>query len=370
MKRFDDEALRRIRADHQRLSDAGRSPTAAEVVRAGCALQAQEWPSAQLALLARGRGLTAPQLKHAREVERSLVLTWGLRGTLHLMAAEDVCWLVALSGPGATRATHRRYQQLGLTEAVRERALDEMAAILAAEGPLRRAALADELGKRGIPVAGQAIHHLVRFGALRGLLCLGPEVDGDLTYVLLNDWLPANTPSRSPADPAAGLARRYLRAFAPARAADFARWSGLGKRDVTAAWAAIAPECERVMTPYGEALMLRAQLDSTANASAAPTVRLLPRYDNMLLGYESRAFMLAEAHAKRVHPGGGLIRSCVTVDGVAQANWRLRKLRRGLRVEVAPFETLPPQTLPALQAEVEALGRFFDASAELKIERA
>ena len=62
------------------------------------------------------------------------MLTWTLRGTLHLVAAEDLRWQLALCGPGAIRATKRRYEQLGLTEALRERALEEIEDILRREG--------------------------------------------------------------------------------------------------------------------------------------------------------------------------------------------------------------------------------------------
>ena len=86
--------------------------------------------------------------------------------------------------------------------------------------------------------------------------------------------------------------------------------------------------------------MLEAQLDALPTAPAEPVVRLLPRYDNYLLGYESRAFMVAEAHAKQVHPGGGLIRACLLIDGEARASWKVEKRRKGLRVKVSPFESL------------------------------
>ena len=64
------------------------------------------------------------------------------------------------------------------------------------------------------------------------------------------------------------------------------------------------------------------------------SVRLLPRYDNYLLGYASRAFMVADKYAKRVHPGGGLIRACVLVDSEARANWKLEKRGRRQRILV------------------------------------
>ncbi len=362
--------LRRLRLQNQLLSESSRSASAAEVVRRLCALQSQEWPSAQLAIHARARGITRADVIQAREVERAFVLTWSLRGTLHLVAAEDIRWQLALCGAGAIRGARRRYQQLGLTEELRERGLREMEAILGHDGPLIRSALAERLGARGIPVEGQAIHHLVRFAALRGLICLGPEIDGDLTYVLLDDWLPAGRTIRKPTNPAAELARRYLRAFAPATAEDFARWSGLGKRVIKAAWGAIAGDCVTVAIPDGEAQMLKTQLEQLDAGTPEAVVRFLPRYDNYLLGYASRAFMVADEYAKQAHPGGGLIRACVIIDGEAKAHWKLEKRRAAIRLVVEPYENLSGAEAALMEAEAGSLGGFLDSKLELRIENA
>ena len=367
MTRLSTEQVRRVRARCQCLRPASRLNSPAAVVGKLFAMQAQEWASAQLAIAARSTGVTQADVILAREVKRSFVLTWALRGTLHLVPAEDVHWLKALCGPGAIRGTRRRYQQLGLSEDIREEALGEIQDILQSEGALTRPELARSLAGRGIPVEGQAIHHLVRFAALRGMICLGAEVNGNLTYALLDEWLPAAKTAPHPDAPLREFARRYLAAYAPATQADFKRWSGLSAAQVKAAWAAVTAESVLVALPDGNALMLKEQLDLLDAPPSKPIVHLLPRYDNYLLGYESRAFMVADAYAKRVHPGGGMIRSCVLIDGEARANWKLEKRRAGIRVLVEPFEALEHSILPRLEAEVQSLGRFLNTNAELRL---
>lgn len=362
------EQARHLRARRQLLVSASRPSSAAEIVRRLFALQSQEWSSAQLAILARSRDLTQADVIYAREAERAFVLSWSLRGTLHLVPAQDIRWLLTLCAPPAIRGTRSRYKQLGLSEEIRERALAAIEDIISGGNALNRAQLAEALEPRGIPVAGQAIHHLVRYAALRGLICLGAEVDGDLTYALLDEWLPAETAAPRPADRPAELARRYLEAYAPATMADFKRWSGLSMAQAKAAWVAVAPECVPVTLPEGEALLLERQVDQRKAPLDEPTLRLLPRYDSYLLGYESRGFMVAAKYVKRVHPGGGLIRACLLVDGEAKANWKLEKRRAGIRVLVEPFETLDASILPRLEAEVKSLGRFLNANAELRVE--
>ena len=319
------ELVRRLRLRNMLLGEGARASSAVAVVRKLGALQAQEWFSAQLAIAARTRGITQSDVKLAREIERSFILTWSLRGTLHLVAAEDVAAQLAFSGPRAIRGTKRRFQQLGLSEDARERSLLEIADILGGGSALTRAELAEELAARDITVAGQAIHHLVRHAALRGLICLGPERDGALTFVLLGEWLPDFELIKESEDGLPALARRYLAAYGPARLGDFCRWTGASNRAAQRAFDAIATETVEVELPDGEALMMKEQLDALDQDDALGGVRFLPRYDNALLAYESRDFLVRPAYAKRVHPGGGMIRACVIIDGEAAANWKLEK---------------------------------------------
>ena len=297
--------LRGLRLQNQNLADFSRSSATATVVLKLCALQSQEWSSAQLAIAARTSGITQADVKRAREVERSFVLTWTLRGTLHLVSVEDLGWQLALCADRAIRATNRRYQQLGLTEAVREAALDVITEILSRHEALTRAQLAHNLAASDIPVAGQAIHHLVRFAALRGLICFGPEKDGDLTYVLLKSWLPDFQPAPYSDDLLPQLARRYLAAYGPSASNDLAHWAGLSASQAKTAFTAIEAECAPVSMPGGRGQILHRQLVQLNEARETSTLRFLPRYDNYLLDYHRRDFMVDPAFAKAVMPGGG-----------------------------------------------------------------
>ena len=361
MQALTTDNLRQLRLRHQWLAKR-EERSAAQVVRQLFAMQAQEWAAAQLALHARAQQLTQAGIQHAREVQRSIVLSWSLRGTLHLVAAADLRWLLAVCGEGAIRSTRRRYQQLGLTDAIREAALGAITTILEREGALNRAELAAALGEYGIPVAGQAIHHLLRFAALRGAICHGPERAGKLTFVLLDQWLPEIAPA--PADPLAELARRYLAACAPATQPDFAQWSGLRAAQVRAAWSAVSAAKQTVSTPDGEALM---RLEQALVCKTEPSLRLLPRYDNYLLAHKKRQFIIAPQHARQVYPGGGLIRACLLSQGEAKAAWKLEKRRQGLRVAVSPYQKLSAAEVALLEAEAQSLGSFYKARVELRI---
>jgi hypothetical protein len=83
-----------------------------------------------LAVRPRSKGLVIEDVKQAREVDRSIVMTWCMRGTRHLLATEDLGWLLSLFGPVFIRGTERRYLELELSQEIRTQAVKEMRHIL------------------------------------------------------------------------------------------------------------------------------------------------------------------------------------------------------------------------------------------------
>jgi hypothetical protein len=289
-----------------------------------------------------------------------------MRGTLHLIPAEDVGWMLALFGPIFIRGGQRRYNQLGLDPEIHRRAAQVIRETLTQRGPLTRPELAGALAAQGIPVEGQAIAHLVRHAALESLICFGPMRAGKPTYVILEDWVrPAGSLDAHQA--LAELARRYLEAYGPAAPDDFANWSGLSIRQARTAFDAVADDCLTVELDDSPAWMLERHADWLDEPPGDPIVRLLPNYDLYLLGYRSREFMVSEAYARRLHPGGGQIKACLIVDGRALGTWRNERHKNTSTIVVEPFEPLGADVLPALEVEAQDIGRFLHQKTDLRI---
>jgi Winged helix DNA-binding domain len=338
-----------------------------EVVRHMGGVQAQDTPASRLALRPRGAGLDARAVRAACDRERSVVRTWAMRGTLHMVTAEDVGWLVALLGPGFAAASRRRRLQLGLDEDLCARALPAIRKVLAADGPLPRGELVARLAGEGVVVdpRGQAPAHLVGYAAARGVVCRGPDLDGDEpTYVLLDDWV-GRRRVLGPEAALAELTRRYLGAHGPAAPQDLAAWAG-----ITAGQARRGFELAAGALAEVEAAGARAWTPRDARAprpGSGPCVRLLYRFDEYLLGWRGRDLILSPAFAGRIQAGGGWIHPAVVLDGRVVGTWRLPRGGAGrLTVAVEPFEPLDA-AVPGLEAEVADLGRFLDAPATLSL---
>jgi hypothetical protein len=361
--RLDAAGLRRARAHAQLLTSDAELTDPTAVTAALTGVQAQDELAAALAIRARSTGLVRSDVGKAVQ-DRSLVLTWSLRGTRHLHAADDVRWLVRLLGPTVLRRTAARRRQLGVEGAAGDQAVRAVRRTLRSRGRLTRAQVRALVARHGIDPAGQAPVHVLHRAALEGVLCVVPDPDAGEAYVLLDDWVAAAEPLPD-RTAAAQLVRRYLAGHGPATHADFRTWSGLAAGDVQAAWADVAGDLTEVATVTGPAWLLTEHLDAAVAAQGQPVpVRLLPAFDPLLLGYADRRFLFPSDRARAVNAGGGLIRPTVLGDRGVVATWRHRGKPAGSDVEVTPFGGLSARLRDAIEGEVRDIGRFVGAAAE------
>jgi winged helix DNA-binding protein len=337
--------LRALRAAAQRLHRPVKQPQPATLVARLLAVQAQDPQAARLALRARAQRIAPGAIERALTAERTLVVAWLMRGTLHLLAAEDHGWLLALTAPTRAATSRRRLAQEGVSPDEADRAVGLVERFLADDGPQTRAELGDRLARRRVRTDGQALPHLLMLTALRGVTVLGPiRPDGAQAFARVPDWIGAPRPHARDAA-LAELARRYLAAHGPASPADLAAWSGLPLRDARAGLANVRNLIERedglVDLARGEGLPARFE------------PRLLGPFDPYLLGWRDRSFAVGD-HGRRVHPGGGMVRAVATVDGRVVGTWT----RPGGAVTLDLFEEIASAERTALEADGRAVERF------------
>ena len=309
---------------------------------------------------ARSRTLTAEAVENARIEERSILRTWLMRGTVHLVAIEDAGWLAPLFAGRITAWSRRRLQQLGVEAGDRDRALDAIRRGLDA-GPLTRGQAMEVAAREGFEVTVQTRTHLSTLLVVGGIACIGPDAGRESVFVATRDWI--GEPKRRDRDASlAELARRYFSAFAPAGERDFASWSGLPLRDCRRGIGGITGELDEVRCADQVLLVPRGW---TARVPRSPVVRLLPAFDTYLMGYASRAHAVDAAGAKRILPGGGVLRPTICVDGRFVGLWSRTRGGDRLAVSLEPFDGLDASWSEAIAAEVEDLGRFENLGASL-----
>src|SRR4051794_10845982 len=263
------------------------------------AVQGQDPRGARLAIRARSSGLSAAAVDRALTDDRSLLITWLNRGTLHLVRSEDYPWLQALTTPQLRTGNARRLAQEGVSPVQADRAVEVVVKAIAAGGPQTREGLRDALQRAGLPTAGQALIHIVFRAALDGLVVRGPMRGRQHCYVLVADWLPR--PPRFERDAAlAELGRRYLAGHAPADERDLAKWAGITLTDARQALAAAKPRRRPALDP--------------------PPVKLLGPFDELLMGWADRSPVLPPKLSPAVI-SGGIFRPAVLVGGRIAGVW-------------------------------------------------
>ncbi len=332
--------------------------TPAEVVRRLLAVQGQDPRGVRLAIRARTAGLTAADVDRALTADRSLLITWLNRGTLHLVTAEDYWWLQLLTTPPIEAAISRRLAQEGVSADDADKAVGVIDEALTADGPLARAQLGRAIGSAGIRTEGQALVHLLARASVRGLIIRGPMVGREQAFARVGDWLGARparfAPGRVDRDAAlAELARRYLAGHAPASERDLAKWAGLPLRDARRGLNAIAAE----IRPRADGLAELATSPAGRSCGPGPIPdhpppRLLGSFDPLLHGWVDRGPVLGSATG--IVTVNGLFRPFALVGGRAVATWTLA----AGEVALAPFAPLPEPVAAALRADAQDVVRF------------
>jgi len=325
-----------------------------EVARQTGGIQAQDLRAGRLGFRARSQRLSAADVDRARIEERSVVRTWAMRNTMHLLAADDAGWLLPLFDAGLVADSRRRLGQLGLDAPSQERALTAIRKALESDGYLDRSEVVERLGRIGIEIDAARRVHLFRLATGTQLAILGPDRGAQTLLALRREWL-GEPPKHDRHAAVVELARRYFRAFGPATEADFAGWAGLPLRDVRAAIAAIARGLVEVR--IGDDQRAWTPKRGTRRARRG-IVRLLPAWDNYLMGHRDRQFIAGPGVWPRIMPGGGLIRPAIVVDGVAVGTWGIKRKGGRIDVEVNPFGSLDADVTIAIREEVEDIQRF------------
>jgi hypothetical protein len=362
------------RAERQRLLPRARRDERLDVVAQVGGLHAQVMASAELEWCARLEGGRREDLARALWDDRTLVKTWAMRGTLHLLpAAELGLWCAALAPLDERQRAPGVLNRIGVT---REQADAVIAAIPEAlEGAaLTREELADAVGRitgqeeLGERILGQYGDQLLKAPAFRGELCFAPSAGTKVRFTHPRTWLSEAPQVGDPAAAGAELARRYLGAYGPSSPAELGRWTGTTTAQGKAWLAGLEPGELAEVDVEGRTLVCLAE-HAAALREAEPLdpacVRLLPAYDVHTIGTARDDEATVPAGRRgTVWASAGRVLPVILAGGRMAGTWRHERGRR-VRVELAPWEKLPAGARAAAEAEAERVAGVLGAELDL-----
>ncbi len=283
------------------------------------AVQSQEFWGGRWALATRTQGAPSIRDTDALFDSGALVRSWTQRGTLHIVPAQDLGWMLEVTGARQLRAAAPRYREHGLDEHVLARVERSIRSVLRGGNALTRAELFEVLEAAGIATAAQRGAHAVQNLALRGIVCQGPVVrraegiSREQRFVLSEEHI---TASAQPADPLAELFARYVDGHGPATLADFAWWSGVTltmAREAAVRAAGRVNEVEQGVF----CAMLRPR------RSGPDHVRALAPFEEYYLSYADRSSVGTPESLAAIGPtNNGMVRPILLAAGRAVGTWR------------------------------------------------
>jgi hypothetical protein len=332
-----------------------------------CGLHAQVMSSAELTLWARVEDLDRRAVQHALWENKTLVKTWAMRGTLHLLPSQELhLWHAALS-------TNRRYLRSALWEkyfGITVEELDRLteAIAVALDGRLlTREALLQEVAQiTGSAAFGANIAHnswgtILKPAAFTGRLCFGPSVGQRVRFTRPDSWLASTLPTVDPQAATVEITRRFLAAYGPATYHDLARWwTGGGSVATARQWiASLGEEVTPVQLDGVQAWMLTAHARELRESPSIRSARLLPGFDQYVVAASYHAAHLLPGDLRqRVYRPQGWISPVLLVNGRMLGVWRHEFKGSGVEVVIEPFVSLPAWVCRAAAQEAERLASF------------
>ena len=333
------------------------------VARRLCGVQAQVASSAELAFRVR-REVSRPGEVGRALSEGRLIKTWAMRGALHLLPPEEAGAFLSLLAAGRSweRPSWQRY--FGVTSELMDALRRTVREALDGTVLTREELVAAVTAQRGLGHIGEELRSgwgtLLKPLAWQGDLCFGPSRGGRVTFMLpeaaSSRW--AGVPHPDEAAPVAIVA--YFGAYGPASIDAFGNWLAggwFGKRQLRTWFATLGDRLAEVDVDGERAHVLAKDLDELASTGPTAAVRLLPGFDQYVLGPGTGdGHVVPAARRAAVSKQGGWISPVVVAGGAVCGTWALESEQ----VRVVWFREAGKLRRKALDAEVARLSSILD----------
>lgn len=322
-----------IRLQNQQLSTPlFRHPK--ELVSWMGAMQAQDYTMVKWAV---GMRLKSPGIQAVEKAlhQGEILRTHVMRPTWHLVAAEDIRWMLKLSAQRIKSAndSYAKGHGLEITEQQYERSYTILGNILSGKRSLTKQEIAEHFERSGLLADN---YHMTRFmsrAEVEGIVCSGECRGRQHTYALLDERVPP-TPELAKEEALARLATAYFRSHAPATLQDFSWWSGLPLTEARQAISLIEPE---LMSEQWHSQTWYIHDSCRTLGKATDSLHLLPSYDEYLIGYKDRTNVLPKEDYSKAFTNNGLFFPVLLYKGHVVGNWNKASKKKEIFPELSLF---------------------------------
>ncbi len=322
------------------------------------ALQSQDLPGARWSLGLRLAGSTEADIEAAL-ASGEIVRSWPMRGTLHIVAPDDLGWMLDIAARRQATWAAKRRNDLEITDEQLAHAGDVAVGLMAGGRWVRRDALLAAWEAAGIPTTGQRAYHLLWNLGHQKLLVFGPPDAKQPTFALLEEWVTTHR-ELSGDEALAEFATRYFSSHGPATERDFAWWASITLGDARKGIAAATGLARR---EFGGVVHYLAE----GAEAAASGVHALPGFDEYMLGYSDRSPALPAEFAQRIVPGNnGMFLPTVVVDGQVVGTWKRTDSAKRVAVDLSEFTSMTKKGHAGFERALTRYSEFVGKPVELR----
>jgi len=333
-----------------------------------CGLHAQMMPSAELTAWCRIDGLTRDDIRDALWKSRTLVKTWAMRGTVHLLPSSEFGFWTGVFRSLDRYRTPPWLHRFGVTPEEMPAIIEAIASV-ARGRTLTRSELATRValatGSRRLgAILDLGWSTLLKPAGFLGCLCFGESAGARVRFTHPETHLGAIL--KAPKNVLQSVARRYFGTYGPATCQEFGRWLDAGPVKAREIATSMGGELEEVEVEGDSALMLKKDAADIAQMDPVRTVRLLPPFDQYTFAASprSRHLMRGDFHT-RIYHNAAIYSPVLLVDGGMEGVWQYRKTGNRLKIAIEPFLKAAARVRRAAEEEAERLAAFLGRPLEL-----
>lgn len=318
------------------------------------AMQAQDYSNSKWAV-----GIRVPDctddLVEAAINSGKIIRTHILRPTWHLVAAEDVRWMMALTATNIDKLMASSNRQLELDDQVIKNSQSIIYRALEGGKEFTRKEIVDELTANGIVTDSRRASHLVMKAEIDMVVCNGARRGKSFTYALFDEKIPSSKPLLKE-EALAKLARKYFASHGPATLKDFIWWSGLSVADAKSALEYVRKDFASE-TIGSEIYYLNGTMARSKDIEQA--FHLLPAFDELIISYKDRTASVADVDRSKAFTNNGIFYPLIVKGGQALGTWK-RKFQKGeVKVEFNAFSQISDNYETPLKREIDRLNTFY-----------
>lgn len=329
-----------------------------ETIRWMTAMQAQDLPAALWAVGLRSSGAGLGTVRAALD-DGEIVRSWPMRGTLHLVAPEDLHWMLNITTPRMIRGAATRHRQLEISEGDIKLCRDVALEMLTGGRAATRQEMFAAFEAAGQVTKEQRGVHLLGVLCQTASIVLGPLAGNQQKFAAFDEWIPESR-SLEREEGIAEWVLRYMRSHGPATERDFSWWSGIPLTEVRQGLKSVESELVSLVfegNTYWLSPSTAEVLDVGVPGERA--VQALPAFDEFLLGYTDRSLVLPPEHADKIVPGGnGVFKKIIVSGGRVVGTWALQGSGKTADVVPVAFHEAKPMGSVTAGGFRKAGGRY------------